>query len=49
MTVLSKEDFTAKHDIETHYSEDLEAWIAKYGPSTIHLVAGTNSDSGYSV
>ncbi len=49
MTVQTKEEFSAKYEIETHYSEDLESWLANYGPSTIHLVAGENSDSGLQV
>jgi hypothetical protein len=46
-TVLTKEDFQSKYEIETHYSEDLDSWLSNYGPSTIHLVAGENSDSGF--
>lgn len=45
MTVLSKEDFEKKYEIETHYIDELPEWLITKSPSTIYINQGINSDS----
>lgn len=46
MTVLSKEDFQRKYEIETHYIDELEDYLKRTAPEKIYLNSGVNSDSG---
>ena len=46
MTVLTKEDYEAKYEIETHYLDELEQWLKDNGTQKIYTNAGLNTDSG---
>jgi len=50
MTVMTKEDFTNKYEVEVRYLHDLEEYMAtECSPSknvTVYVNHGVNSDSG---
>jgi Xaa-Pro dipeptidase len=46
MTVLSKEDFHKKYEIEAYYIDEISEWLASQKPDVLYVNQGTNSDSG---
>lgn len=46
MTVLSKEQYIKKYELDTFVVDDLEGHIKSMNPSKIYVNLGVNSDSG---
>mmetsp|Transcript_40304 Transcript_40304/g.29711 ORF Transcript_40304/g.29711 Transcript_40304/m.29711 type:complete len:126 (+) Transcript_40304:191-568(+) len=48
MTVLRKEDYEKKYEMEVHLVDELKHYLATEQPSEVHLLSGVNPDSGNS-